>query len=77
MKKRWEDPAIPADILQEQRGAFRARVAHLRDYIDALTLPPDNPLDVVAAVTQDLVDIANLYEGSFPLACGERKRGGD
>jgi len=72
MRHKQAAPAMPPEILDETRNAFRARVRLLRRYIDALTLKPADPLEVIHAVAHDLTEIALNYDGSFPKACGQQ-----
>lgn len=69
---RPKPPAMPQEILSETSNTFRMRVSLLRRYIDALTLKPANPLEVIHAVAHDLTEIALNYDGSFPKACGQQ-----
>jgi len=71
MRHKQAAPAMPPEILDETRNAFRARVRLLRRYISALTVKPADPLEVVHAVAHDLTEIALVYGGSFPRACGD------
>lgn len=64
-------PPIDYELKQEATKSFRRRVRLLRRYIDALTLKPADPLEVIHAVAHDLTEIAITYGGSFPRACGD------
>lgn len=64
-------PTVPQDVKRETHKTFQKRVRLLRRYIDALTVKPADPLEVIHAVAHDLTEIAIKYGGSFPRATGD------